>query len=158
MIQLVNIPLETFKCYEVVATVPAKCDYKFLSANATFALTVNEGNCLMMPTLYPYYFPAHKDTFINDLRRGGTVVEVIGTDFFIRGSSAPPLSSNSSFSSYFSAVSCSPAVPQIQFIKGYVGAAGNEIFINKTTGCVYDLPRADWATVNCDQSPSVGHL
>jgi len=147
-LQIVNTPLEFYKCYQVSATIPPRCDYKFLSAGLTFNLTTDQPNCLFSPSLNPYVMPVHMDAFVTDLRQGGNTVDVVGSDIFIR--STQTAISATSMSSLFSAVSCVAGFTQLQSIKAYTSNHGQKMYLNLNNGCVYDVPSSSWTEVACN--------
>lgn len=151
--QIVNTPLEYYQCFQVSAIIPPRCDYKFLSAGVSFNLTTDQPNCLFSPSLNPYVMPVHMDAFVTDLRQGGNMVDVVGSDIFIR--STQTAISATSMSSLFSAVSCVAGFTQLQSIKAYTSNHGQKMYLNLNNGCVYDVPSSQWTEVACNSLSSV---
>lgn len=153
MSQIIDAPLPFQSCFTAVVSSPPKTDYKFLSANNTFEYNVQSMDCFLNPTINPYYFPLHKNIFVNDLIRTGNIVEVVGNDIFIRKSLLTL--SATSFSSLFSAVSAIPSQVETHQIKGYTSNHGTKMWVDINNGQVFDVISPNWTSVACSTLSSI---
>lgn len=151
--QIVNVPIEYDRCYTATVSSPALTDYKFLSANSVFQLPVVSMDGFLNPSINPYFLPSQQAIFVEDLIRSGNIVEVVGSDIFIRKSDLTL--SSTTFSTYFSAVSSTAPVVETHTIKSYTSNHGRQMYLDIDNGEVFDVVCPSWIETNCSNPNSV---